>query len=103
MTWDELCAGLKKTADIAADKINQSTDLAALRFKLSMAERRISEAYAALGKVAYLHLTADDGADNEEANAANANAVSKACAAVTAAIAARDALQKQINEQQKNG
>ncbi len=102
MTWDELCTGLKKTADIAADKINQSTDLAALKLKLSMAERRLSEAYVNLGKAAYLHLTEDEE-DAETDNQASADAVSNACAAVSNAIAARDAIQKQLNEQLNKG
>lgn len=55
MTWDEFYSSLKKKVGIAADKINQTADLATLQVKLSLQERKLEEAYAALGKVAYEH------------------------------------------------
>ncbi|MBQ2734996.1 MAG: hypothetical protein IJF33_04110 [Clostridia bacterium] len=55
MTWDEFYSSLKKKVGIAADKINQTADLATLQVKLSLQEHKLEEAYAALGKVAYEH------------------------------------------------
>ena len=55
MTWDEFCNGVKKAAGKAADKINQTADLATLQVKLTMAEHKLDEAYAELGRAAYRH------------------------------------------------
>ena len=55
MTWDEFYSNFKRTVGIAADKINQTADLATLQVKLSLQERKLEEAYAALGRVAYEH------------------------------------------------
>ena len=56
-SWDDFCNSFKKTVGKAADKINQTTDLATLQVKLSLAEHKLEEAYAALGKVAYQHFS----------------------------------------------
>ena len=57
MTWDEFCSGFKKAAGKAADKINQTADLATLQVKLTMAEHKLDDAYAELGRAAYRHFT----------------------------------------------
>ena len=57
MTWDELCSKVKTGAEIAVEKISQTTDIATLRVKLSVEERKLKDAYAALGKVAYRHFS----------------------------------------------
>ncbi|MBQ7347031.1 MAG: hypothetical protein IJW55_03665 [Clostridia bacterium] len=57
MTWDEFCGKVKTTVGKAADKINQTTDLATLQVKLNMADHKLEEAYAELGKVAYKHFS----------------------------------------------
>ena len=36
MTWDEFYSNFKRTVGIAADKINQTADLATLQVKLSL-------------------------------------------------------------------
>ena len=57
MTWDEFCSGVKKAAGKAANKIEQTADVATLQVKLTMAERKLSDAYAELGRAAYRHFT----------------------------------------------
>ena len=59
MTWDEFYSSLKKKVGIAADKINQTADLATLQVKLSLQERKLEEAFAALGRVAYEHFLSE--------------------------------------------
>ena len=60
MNWDDLYSGIKDFANRAATKINQSADIATLQVKLSLAERKLEEAYAVLGKAAYRHFTEDE-------------------------------------------
>ena len=81
MTWDEFRKQVKSVAGRTADKINQSADIAALQLKRSSAERKLSAAYEALGKVAYKHFTEE-----------NDNDVQK----VTGAVEAIDNIQKEI-------
>lgn len=81
MTWDEFRKQVKSVAGRTADKINQSADIAALQLKRSSAERKLSAAYEALGKVAYKHFTEE-----------NDNDVQK----VTGAVEAVDNIQKEI-------
>lgn len=69
MTWEEFSDGVKKTASAAADKINQSTDLASLQIKLSVAEYRLNEAYQELGKAAYRHFHEEQNTADRVANA----------------------------------
>ncbi len=73
MTWDQFCKDMKKAADKAADKINQTADLAALQVKLGIAEHKLNDAYATLGRVAFQHFSQKDN---------NADAVAAACEAV---------------------
>ncbi len=56
-SWDQFCTSLKKGAGRAADKINQSADLATLQVKLSMAEYKLQNAYALLGQASYRHFS----------------------------------------------
>lgn len=92
MTWDEFCNKAKKTVSKAADKINQTADLATLQVKLSMSEHKLEEEYAALGRVAYKHFTEENNAADE---------VAKAMEAVGAAQAVVDGYKQQIADLQK--
>lgn len=60
MSWDNFYNSFKKAAGAAADKINQTADLATLQVKLSLAEHKLDEAYAALGRVAYQHFASEE-------------------------------------------
>lgn len=59
MNWDELYGGLRTLAGRAATKINQTADMAGLQVKLSMAERKLEEAYVALGRASFGHFVED--------------------------------------------
>ncbi len=89
MTWDEFCNGMKKTVDAATKKINQTADLATLQVKLSMAERKLNEAYAELGREAYRHFTSEESSPE---------AVIALCAPVDAAAKECEALKRQIEK-----
>jgi len=52
-SWDEFCQSVKRAANRAGELINQSADLATLQVKLSVAEHKLEEAYAELGRLAY--------------------------------------------------
>lgn len=92
MTWDEFCNKAKTTVSKAADKINQTADLATLQFKLNMSERKLDEAYAELGKVAYKHFTEENS---------SADAVAKTMDAVRAAQLVVADYENQIAQLQK--
>ena len=92
MTWDEFCNKAKTTVAKAADKINQTADLATLQVKLNMSERKLDEAYADLGRIAYKHFT-------EENN--TADCVAKAMEAVQAAQLVVADYQNQITKLQQ--
>lgn len=87
MTWDEFCNGVKKAAGKAADKINQTADLATLQVKLTMAEHKLDDAYAELGRAAYRHFTDENS---------SAELVSVMMKGVTEAQKAVDDLKAQI-------
>lgn len=70
MTWDEFRKQAKSVAGKTADKINQSANIAALQLKKSSAERKLSAAYEALGKVAYKHFTEDEENDVQKVTVA---------------------------------
>ena len=53
MNWEEIYGGIRAFAGRAATKINHTADMAALQVKLSMAERKLEEAYASLGKASF--------------------------------------------------
>lgn len=88
MTWDEFCNGVKSAAGKAADKINQTADLATLQVKLTMAEHKLNDAYAELGRAAYRHFTSDDS---------SAELVSLMMTGVTEAQKAVDDLKAEID------
>lgn len=81
MTWNEFRNQVKNVSGRAADKINQSVDIATLQIKLSSTERKLSAAYESLGKIAYKHFTEE-----------NENDVQK----VTHAVGAVQAIQEDI-------
>ena len=56
MNIDNLYDQVKATAEKAADKLNKTTDYAALQLKLSVVEKRLAEAYAELGRAVYLQM-----------------------------------------------
>lgn len=93
MTWDEFCSKCKQTVGTAADKINQTADIATLQVKLSVAEHKLNEAYTDLGRVAYHYFTNDDN---------TADTVSAAMDGVKAAKKEVDDLKAQI-ESRKQG
>lgn len=59
MNWEEIYGGIRAFAGRAATKINQTADMAALQVKLSMAEHKLEEAYAALGRSSFGHFVED--------------------------------------------
>ncbi|MBE6554493.1 MAG: hypothetical protein E7666_09150 [Ruminococcaceae bacterium] len=61
MSWESFCSSFKKAVGTAADKINQTTDLATLQVKLGVAEHKLNEAYAQFGRAAYRHFTTEEG------------------------------------------
>ncbi|MBR3893985.1 MAG: hypothetical protein IKJ35_02445 [Clostridia bacterium] len=89
MTWDELCSKVKTGADVALEMIHQTTDLATLRVKLSMAEHRLKEAYAVLGRAAYRYFSE---------KTVSAETIAEAMAAVEKEKAAVDAIKAQIKK-----
>ena len=72
MSWENVYEDLKNAAGRAADKLGQTASIATLQVKLSMAENKLVDAYAALGKVAYEHFT-----DEKDLSARVAEEVSK--------------------------
>lgn len=59
MNWGEIYSGIRSFAGRAATKINQTADMATLQVKLSMAEHKLEEAYAALGRASFGHFVED--------------------------------------------
>lgn len=59
MNWEEIYGGLRAFAGRAATKINQTADMATLQVKLSLAEHKLEEAYAALGRASFGHFVED--------------------------------------------
>ncbi|MBE6699652.1 MAG: hypothetical protein E7584_05395 [Ruminococcaceae bacterium] len=59
MNWEEIYGGIRAFAGRAATKINQTADMATLQVKLTMAEHKLEEAYAALGKASFGHFVED--------------------------------------------
>lgn len=90
-SWNEFCQSVKRVANQAADKIGQTADLATLQVKLSVAEHKLEEAYAELGRVTYEQRNA---LPTDEQQTATANAFK----AVEARLAECDGLKKQIED-----
>lgn len=65
MDWKELQENAKVLGGLAAQKLNEATDTAALHLKLKTAEYRLQTLYASFGKAAFEHFTEDDGAGAE--------------------------------------
>ena len=59
MNWENIYGSIRSFAGRAATKINQTADMATLQVKLSMAEHKLEEAYAALGKASFGHFVED--------------------------------------------
>lgn len=59
MNWEEIYSGIRSFAGRAATKINQTADMASLQVKLSMAEHKLEEAYAGLGRASFGHFVED--------------------------------------------
>ena len=60
MSWEQFREDAKRFVNRAANKINQTADIAGLQLKLSAAEHRLSTAYEALGEAAYLHFSTEN-------------------------------------------
>ena len=60
MDWKELEKSTNAITGIAAQTINEMSDLASLHLKLKTAEYRLRVLYEELGKTAYKHFTSDD-------------------------------------------
>ena len=69
MSWDQFCSNVKNIARKTVDRIDYSADLANLNVKLAMAEKKVSEAYTELGKVAYSHFSGEENGADEVAKA----------------------------------
>lgn len=69
MSWETFCDNARRMADRAADKINQTADMAALQVKLSVAQGKLKDAYAELGRVAYRHLSKEESIAEEVSSA----------------------------------
>ncbi len=65
MTWDEFRQQARAVAGMAAEKISDATDLAAMRVRLATVEYQLKGAYAAFGKASYEHFTADGSSPEE--------------------------------------
>ena len=65
MNFEKFCDQVKATAEKAADKINKTSDLAALQLKLSVSEKHLKDVYAELGHAVYLQMKL--GQDQAEA------------------------------------
>ncbi len=94
MTWDELCSKVKTGADIAVEKISQTADLATLRVKLTLEERKLKDTYAALGKVAYRHFSGNEGQTEK---------IAEAMLAVEKEKSTVDALKAEIKKRSETG
>lgn len=92
MDWNNVYSNLKHLANRAAVKINQTADIATLQVRVSMAEKKVEEAYAALGRVSYEHFTSD--ADHSEK-------VAHAVSGVNDALLALRTLQAELAEAKK--
>ena len=60
MDWKEFTDYTKTLTDLAAHKLGEMTDLAALHLNLKTAQSRLTGLYEEFGRVAYRHFTAED-------------------------------------------
>ncbi len=96
MDWNHVYSNLKHLANRAAVKINQTADIATLQVRVSMSEKKLEEAYAALGRVSYEHFTSD--ADHSERVAQAVSGVNDALLALRTLKAELDAAKKCAEE-----
>ena len=96
MDWNHVYSNLKHLANRAAVKINQTADIATLQVRVSMSEKKLEEAYAALGRVSYEHFTSD--ADHSERVAQAVSGVNDALLALRTLKAELDAAKKRAEE-----
>lgn len=94
MTWEEFRAQARALAGMAAEKISDATDIAALRVRLATAEYQLKNAYAEFGKASYEHFTSDASSPEELAKQ-----VEKITLLRKEADALREALKKTSGEQ----
>ena len=92
MDWDHLYSSFRSFANRAAVKINQTADIATLQVRVSMAEKKLEEAYGALGHVSYEHFTGDTDLSER---------VAKAVSGVNDATIALRALQAELAQAKK--
>ena len=69
MDWNEFYAGVRRFAGRTAEKLNRTADMASLQVKLSMAEKKLNDAFLSLGRVAYSHFTSDNDESQRVASA----------------------------------
>ena len=69
MDWNEIYSGFRRFADRAAEKINRTADIASLQMKLSMAQKKLDDAFLALGKISYVHFTSENDESQRVASA----------------------------------
>lgn len=55
MGWDQFYDNMKQTVGKAANRLEQSADLASLQIQLASVERKMQDAYILLGRVSYRH------------------------------------------------
>ncbi len=60
MDWKEFTEYTKTLTDMAAQKLGEMTDLAALHLNLKTAQSRLDSLYEEFGKVSYRHFTTED-------------------------------------------
>ena len=60
MDWKELQESTMAITGMAAQKLNEISDIASLHFQLKKLEFRLRSLYEEFGKTAYRHFTTDD-------------------------------------------
>ena len=60
MDWKELQESTKVITELAAQKLNEMSDLASLHLKVKTSEHRLRILYEELGKISYKHFTTDE-------------------------------------------
>ena len=65
MDWKEFTDYTKTLTDMAAQKLGEMTDLAALHLNLKTAQSRLNSLYEEFGRVSYRHFTSEDSLTDE--------------------------------------
>jgi FtsZ-binding cell division protein ZapB len=65
MDWKEFTDYTKTLTDMAAHKLGEMTDLAALHLNLKTAQSRLKTLYEDFGRVSYRHFTSEDSLTDE--------------------------------------